>query len=112
MIPRARVTPVKPSVHCQDKLGVLVLAEEGEGIGHRLAQCLYGEVNTLLLVVGHIKVTLTKFEQSLKLSAVGIMSEQLFEVTFTDFDISIPIIVNHSSFTPDCVTEELKKIKY
>ena len=73
MIPRARITDVEPSVHCQDKLGMLVLAEEGEGVGHRLAKCLYGEVHTLLLVACHIEVTLTKFEQFLELSAVGII---------------------------------------
>ena len=112
MIPRARITDMEPSVHCQDKLGMLVLAEEGEGIGHRLRQGLYGEVHTLLLVVGHIKVTLTKFEQSLELSAVSIMGEQLFEITLTDFDLFIPVLVNHSSSTPDRVTEELNKIKY
>ena len=112
MIPHARITDMKPSVHCQDKLGMLVLAEEGEGVGHRLRQGLYGEVNSLLLVVSHIKVTLTKFEQSLELSAVSIMGEQLFEITLTDFDLFIPVIVNHSSSTPDRITEELNKIKY
>ena len=103
VIPCSRVTDVKPSVDSHDKLGVLVLAEEGEGVGHRLTQCLHGEVNSLLLMVGHIEVTLTKFEHSLELSRVGVMGKKLPEVGLADVDVSIPVIVDHSSPTPDRV---------